>query len=120
MQKSRNASADEVRYWPLILGVVLLVGGAILYKRLGNDRIAMALALLAVFTPLVGLVLRSILSRPQQQPVRRVVVNEGPSPISTIPLESAKYRTPPSKPGIYAAADEAAAKEWLRGSAKCS
>ncbi len=112
-------TSEEVQHWPLVLGVLLLVSGSILYWRIGNRPIAVALAVLAVVTPLVGFVLRAYLSRNPTPRVRRVKVDfSSPSSMSNVPLESVKYMTPPSQSGLREA-DELEAQRWLRGQANC-
>jgi hypothetical protein len=100
MSKPVDLPSDQVKLWPLVLGLVLLAFGAFLNRRLGNNGTAMVLAALAVVIPVVGFCCRSYFSTRVAPRIRRVYVDEEPHSIRTVALESAKYLTPPPRPGL--------------------
>jgi hypothetical protein len=95
-----SGPVDEVKQWPLILCFVLLAIAAGLNRRLGNDGAAIALGVVAVVIPMLGFGLRSWVGGPAQPRVRRVYVDESPTPTRAVKLDSAHYMTPPPTKGL--------------------
>lgn len=100
MSKPVDLPSDQVKLWPLVLGLFLLAFGAVLNGRLGNNVTAMVLAGLAVVIPMVGFCCRSYFNANETPRIRRVYVDEEPHSTTAVTLESAKYLTPPPRPGL--------------------
>lgn len=107
------AAGDVVPQWPLVLGVGLLAVVSVVNMRVGKDGPALVCAAGALALPVLGLALRSYLGVKGPR-VRRVVVSH-PAPVggaSPVPLDTAKYLTPPPRKRLRGRHPAAALDPW--------